>query len=345
MKKRFVLTIDYEVFLGRETAPIEETLIKPTNKLLDILDINKSKMTVFWDILHYYAICQNCNEYPELYIDKKLIEDQIKNIVLKGHDVQMHIHPHWLDAKFENHKWIFRYDRFSIQKLERGDNVSDINSIYGCLTMSKRIMEDFIQQYDSTYKVTSYRAGGYLIEPFAPLITPLNDLGIYIDSSTCPEAKSHKREYSFDFSNYPNKLQYHFSNTPKIIDNKGSFIELPIYILKLSLFDRLRIYMYRKFYAKENKTYPFLGKGVDFGAKKTSLFQYLKNKFGYTTVQLSTDGTNPVLYKFVIEKAPNNAVMILHPKMQNELTFNLLEKDIKDNTIRFVSIKDILRNV
>ena len=38
MKKRFVLTIDYEVFLGRETGPIEETLIKPTNKFISVFN-------------------------------------------------------------------------------------------------------------------------------------------------------------------------------------------------------------------------------------------------------------------------------------------------------------------
>ena len=103
MAKDLILTIDYEVFLGDETGNLREVLIEPTYQLMEILRLNGSKMTVFWDIMHYDALCRLSKEYPRLKEEQLLIEQQIKDLVAEGHDVQMHIHPHWLDAKYNGY--------------------------------------------------------------------------------------------------------------------------------------------------------------------------------------------------------------------------------------------------
>ena len=94
--KKIILTIDYELFLGPKTGNVKDCMIEPTEKLASIIEKNGSRMTVFWDILHYYQLLQLENRYPELKQDKLLIEKQILDLSRRGHDIQLHLHPHWL---------------------------------------------------------------------------------------------------------------------------------------------------------------------------------------------------------------------------------------------------------
>jgi hypothetical protein len=114
---------------------------RPTYKLAEILDINDSKMTVFWDILHYYRLTELENDYPEIKNDRKLIDEQISILISKGHDMQLHLHPHWLDAQYKDGQWKFKYDRFSLHTLSEEENPEKIDTITGCITISKQLME------------------------------------------------------------------------------------------------------------------------------------------------------------------------------------------------------------
>ena len=138
--KEIVLTIDYELFLGKETGTVRECMIEPTKKLASILDKNESKMTIFWDILHYYRLLELEKIYSELSQDRLLIEEQILDLARRGHDIQLHLHPFWFDAKYENSKWNFNYTRFKLHSLSHENNPNDINTIIGCFSISKRLM-------------------------------------------------------------------------------------------------------------------------------------------------------------------------------------------------------------
>ena len=127
--KTFLLTIDYEIFLGMKTGTVEKSMIESTYKLADILDLNNSKMTVFWDILHYYRLTELENEYPELKNDRKLIDEQISFLTSKSHDIQLHLHPHWLDAEYKDGKWKFRYERFNLHALSEENNPENIENL------------------------------------------------------------------------------------------------------------------------------------------------------------------------------------------------------------------------
>ena len=231
--KKIVLTIDYELFLGEKTGNVKTCMIEPTERLASILEKNSSRMTVFWDILHYYRLLELEKSFSELRQDRDLIEKQILNLVSRGHDIQLHLHPHWLDAKYENGKWNFDYKRFKLHNLSDENNPDDINTIIGCVTFSKRLMEKLIKEVNSEYKVNTFRAGGYLIEPFAKIKEALLINEIKIDSSVCLNSFNNRGDFSFNFRSYPNKTQYNFELTPKVLVTTGSFLEVPITTVRI----------------------------------------------------------------------------------------------------------------
>ena len=158
MVKKIILTIDYELHLGDETGTVRECMIEPTKKLVSTIEKNGSRMTIFWDILHYYRLLELEKLFPELKQDKLLIEEQILDLAQRGHDVQLHLHPHWLDATYKNGKWNFTYGRFKLHNLSNENRNGDINTINGCISISKKLMEDLIRKVKPDYKVTSFRA-------------------------------------------------------------------------------------------------------------------------------------------------------------------------------------------
>lgn len=340
--KIFLLTIDYEIFLGTITGTVKECMIEPTEKLLKILDNSNSKMTVFWDILHYYKLNELADKFPELQQDKQEIENQIIKIVKAGHDVQLHIHPHWLDAQYQNGKWIFQYNRFNLHNLSNENRKNDINTITGCISIAKDMLENLIRQVNTNYKVTTFRAGGYLIEPFEKISDALIANEINIDSSVCPGRYKEDGFNAYDFHDYPKNLKYNFAKNPKVISDKGNFIEIPIATIEIPLFRNIYYKLLRKYkYSSLRNSQKGLG-AVDkqFNKQKSKFKKFLSLLIAPHREQFTTDFNFREKFNYLYRKVPGYSTLILHPKLLNNHTLNILEHYLTTNKIHFISIKD-----
>ena len=58
--------------------------------------------------------------------------------------------------------------------------------------------------------------------------------------------------------------------------------------------------------------------------------------------KLTTDNSFNEKYSYLLNKAKNNSTQILHPKMLNEHTLNVLRSKLKGNQIKFISVKDFI---
>ena len=81
---------DYEVFMGGNYKPESEILIEPTDLAMDVFESIEAPVTFFADLLCLWR-------YRELGFDKfpDQVDEQLRQVIRRGHDVQMHIHPHW----------------------------------------------------------------------------------------------------------------------------------------------------------------------------------------------------------------------------------------------------------
>jgi hypothetical protein len=101
-RKEIILKLNYKLFLGKQTGPIKKCMIESIKKLALILEKNDSSMTIFWDILLYYLLLVFEMVYSELKQDRVLINEWILNLAKREHDTSLRLHPHWLNAKYEN---------------------------------------------------------------------------------------------------------------------------------------------------------------------------------------------------------------------------------------------------
>ena len=150
-KKKIILSFDYELFFGDKSGTVQKTLIEPTNALLDTMDKAGLKGTFFVDVMMLKYLKQVGAERTDS--DYKLIVDQLHDLLKRGHRLELHLHPHWVDAKYLGQGlWDFsdfRHYMLSSFSIEEIENMF----LEGYETLTK-----IAHQIDASYKIVAFRA-------------------------------------------------------------------------------------------------------------------------------------------------------------------------------------------
>jgi hypothetical protein len=215
---------DYELFLGGNYCDENEVLIIPTNELLDLFDKLNIPLTLFADvfsILRYKE--QKLLEFPTK------AENQLKDAIQRGHDVQSHVHPHWNFTQIERGTYTTQGNYFLLGNLDT-DPEKLYAKIRNFLMTSRSYLNNLLGQVNENYRCIAFRAGGYGLQPnTAMILKALQDSGFIIDSSVVPGLVLRSRVNEIDFSRAPKTANYYLDSevsTPSK-NNQGIF-EIPI---------------------------------------------------------------------------------------------------------------------
>ena len=214
------ITFDYEIFFGKSKYSIEEVLIDPTNRILDILEKMNVKATFFVDAPMCIKFRNNGDYDIADKIDRQMIE-----MVMKGHDVQLHVHPAWYKAKRKDSEWVFDNAYYSINSFK-----NDEHGIYDIIYETKDYLSKLLNNTYPDYNCIAYRAGGFCIQPEEYILSALKDNNIFVDSSVCKQLYAHTSSHQYDFCDAPCDYHWRFNADSGLLckDNKGEFIEIPI---------------------------------------------------------------------------------------------------------------------
>tara|TARA_B100000508_G_scaffold60116_1_gene46764 strand:- start:40850 stop:41833 length:984 start_codon:yes stop_codon:yes gene_type:complete len=309
------ITFDYELFFGDPTGSAEKCILEPTQRLIEIGERTKTRFTFFIDIGYVIQLEKWSSKFENLSLEYKKVVGQIKTLQEKGHDLQLHIHPHWETASYTNNKWSFKLDGHYKLADFNDEEIQQIVSSY------KSKLESIIGS-----KVNGFRAGGWCLQPFNRFVEIFKKAGIKIDSTVFQGGKMSTKHYYFDFTNAPSKGRYRFDdNLCQEVEN-GSFLELPIggYRYKPGFFWRLYILgrlMPRRhkmigdgnFIAQGGKKYESLKKPI---WDHVSCDGYYSSKLNLITSKFSKEGRSDL-------------VIIGHPKSMTRYSFEQLEKYIR----------------
>jgi hypothetical protein len=282
--------------------------------------------------MHYQKILENIEKYPELKSDKRLIETQIKQLSEQGHDVQLHLHPHWLDAQYQDGQWIL--NDFRYYKLQNLSN----KKIKNIVKTAKQTIEKITHK-----SVFIFRAGGWCIEPFDKITLALQENGIYIDSSIATAKYSYSKIADYDFRGYPKKKVYNFT-TPKKVDKEGFFKEVQISTVKLANY--LIFYDYIKRFLKPIN-FEIFGDGIGIAGKSNPFknsFIIIKRLLLGSRDMLALEFSSELLFRKALVKTDNNSVMIGHPKSLGKKHFEVLEDLFMNKKLQFISLKDFIND-
>ena len=316
------LTYDYELFFGESTGSVQKCIIQPTERLLELSKKHSIAMTFFVDVGYIIKLSEYAHSHHELKEDLSKIEGQLQEIISTGNDIQLHIHPHWEKSFYADGKWNCVTD--NAYKL---DDFSDAEIV----DIVKRY-KFFIDELTGS-KTTTFRAGGWCIQPFNRLKEVFQELEIRYDSSVFPGGKFESTHYAFDFTNAPHKSSYRFEEDVCVENKDGYFTEFPISSYRYNPLFYWRLYAWGRINPVDHK---MLGDGTFLaqpGRKKSVLTNFTWN-------HVSTDGFYAskltTCLKNQLSKGSKEMVIIGHPKSMTNYSFKKLDSFLNENAQKHV---------
>lgn len=220
---RTFLTLDYEVFFGRETGTVARSVVEPADALVKMASRHGARLVFFVDAGFILRLRAEMGRSPRLAADHDAICRQVEALARAGHEIQLHIHPHWEDSHWNGEGWDIDVSRYALQSFAP----SAIHDIVGRYT---RVLRELAGP-DAAF---AYRAGGWVLQPFAKIRSALLAHGVTIDSTVFAGGLSEGKVQPYDFRLAPLKSRWRFDDDPMVETPRGPFLEVPIASRRLS---------------------------------------------------------------------------------------------------------------
>jgi hypothetical protein len=236
-----ILTLDYEIF-GNGAGDVMRDIIQPTNRILEICDRRGVKLTIMFEVGEYWAFKQYDRELRgELgYSPSAEMKNQAIDAIERGHDVQLHLHPQWIGAKFSDGLWYLNVDQWRIADLPNGlGNEGDVFSIIGALYKGKKTLEDMLRSVNPDYECRAFRAGGFYVQPASDVIRAMKAVGIVADTSVV-KGLCIERPWKLDYRNAVSDHGYWWTSD----DDVAGSGEIAKNIVELPVCSQLKPYIY-----------------------------------------------------------------------------------------------------
>jgi hypothetical protein len=213
---QILLSLDYELFFGPRTGTVERCLIRPTHELAEAARRHGAHLSLFVDALYLQRLLDEARRFPRLQRDFDAIRQQLVSLREEGHDIQLHLHPHWKDSSFDGEQWQLDTKRYRLHDFSTSETTSMVAS-------AKELLTNLIGD-----TIFAFRAGGWCLQPFAKIAPALLAQSIWLDSTVFAGGISDDQERWFDFSSAPLKDFWRFRGDPTSEEPHGPFVEVPI---------------------------------------------------------------------------------------------------------------------
>lgn len=217
-----IFTLDYEIHGNGEGCP-HELMVEPTGRLLRLFDEYGAKLTIMADVAEIlkfkeFAIQTGRDDFH--YHD---IAAQLQNAVRGGHDVQLHIHASYFNARHDGQRWLQDWSEYDFAGLS-------LERLYEIVRQGKTELESLLQPMNPDYRCFVFRAANWSVNPGRNVIQALLNNGIKVDTSIFKYGRR-KGIVNFDYTSAESELipwrvgKDDFCSR----DDQGKLWEFPIY--------------------------------------------------------------------------------------------------------------------
>jgi hypothetical protein len=325
---RILLAFDHELSLGG-AENYRRNLFDPTDRLIALAERIRVPITLFTDVL----CAGRFREWdPRGFFEP--YREQLRRALQGGHDVQLHIHPHWVDSTYAGGK--FRPSRsFSLGEFNSREAPNDIR---GIVRQGVELLTELCRESDPGYRCVAYRAGGYNLAPeTATILSALYDSGIRIESSVIKGFYFRSNISEVDFRQMPKRANWFIPlQGPIGAEADHGLWEVPIAGRPRGTWNNLPHLVKRVLYRK--RIFSSGGRGLHEG-RNTSLRLKLERLFPRSAWSLSfdtyTDSVEGLLkilryhMKAHEEDAELACSTVSHPKSMGDYALGLMEGFVK----------------
>jgi len=318
-----IITVDYEIF-GNGRGDVRKHIIKPMNDLINIAKRYSVPLTIMFEVYEYLAYEKFNDEFKKRleYSPARKIKSQIIGAYNDGHDVQLHIHPQFVDMEYKNGNFILKYPTFSIGDFPQ-------NKIYKILKKGK----DVVREITNTDPVVIRLSNMPWDEPPENALKPIADLNFKAHSLALSE---NSKNTSCGF--------WKINNT--------NIFEIPIYTMPVSFWEYFtirRLLVMGYLYANDLSN---IKHGTPPKTKNTGHKKYLaKWDFSKLNAKQMIHFLDIALKKYNYKELEIPLVMIGHTKdFFNKRNFEKFleivgKKYASHNIAQFTTFKDFLKVV
>ena len=314
---QLLLSLDYEIFFGKNCGSVEKCILHPTQQLLTLLNKYDCKVSLFVDAGFLVKLKEYAVDFPFLQWQYAAIKKQLQALSSQGHDIQLHIHPHWEDSYYDGNAWVINTRRYRLHDF----SPQEINEI---VTSYKQELESCSEQ-----TIFAFRAGGWCLQPFDEIKQALQDNNIWLDSTVFAQGHSDDPTRWFKFNQIPTKAYWHFDDDPLTALQDGYFTELPISATKTSPLFFWKLALRKKI--SSHLFTPF-GDGQAMLASRSYYIERLtKTTYGPVMLDGSKAGQLEKAFKEHLKLADKNSIFNVmgHPKSLSPYSLIKLENFIR----------------
>jgi hypothetical protein len=186
-----VLVDDWELS-GNGSGDVRQLQFEPLRRLVSIYNRLGIHGSFNAEVMQQITFRQHQDQHTELKTLADEWDDTVRETFRQGHDIQLHIHPQWQNAEYQDGRWkltadwsILNYSReAALQMLQRG----------------KEYLEKLLKDIDPHYRCVSFRSGAWCIAPSPHMLDLLVQLGIVFDMSIVAGVKYDTRNIKLDYT-------------------------------------------------------------------------------------------------------------------------------------------------
>ena len=307
------LSLDVELFFGARSGTPERCIIEPLSAIEQLSVKRGAFLTLFIDAGYLCALKRASATNVVARQDLQKLSVFLGGLSRRGHDLQLHIHPHWEDAELNGANWRFPLHRYKLDDFSLTD-ADDIIDRYGNAIAELSGNRPF-----------AYRAGGWCMPDFSRYGQAFLRHGVWLDSTAFAGGVEQSASHSFDFRELPELDLWRFSDDVSVADANGPFVEIPIAATRASPAHYWAVALRRKLGGAEHR--PF-GNGAAVPSPAGSLFRKL---VAPSACVISVDGSKSSLLAAALRRRrksnPNAHFVVMgHPKAVTRNSLRDLER-------------------
>lgn len=300
-----LITLDYELFFGGRAGTVNRCLIDPTDALRMQANRLGCHLVFFVDAGMLVRMKNEALRHPSVARDFDQVRKQLEQLVAEGHDIQLHVHPHWEDSHWCDTGWMMNTSRYRLHQFDQKDILRIVKEY-----------RDVLADVTGCEDICAYRAGGLALQPFAQIAASLSGSGIVIDSSVMPGQHVVDEALGFDFRVAPIKGSWRFATDPNLPCANGDFLEIPISSTRAPALTKISSAVSKRLGPVKHAIYGD-GSSVNSSSPRRSMSRFLR-LFGAEPVAATLDGYKSVLlkgaYREHVQLESSTFVVIGHPK-------------------------------
>lgn len=344
-KLKLILSFDHELALGG-TSCYKTNLFTPTDRIISLANKLGVPITLFTDIL--------CAKRFEEWDNEGFFNPyskQLERALRSNHDVQLHIHPHWIDSDYRNGEFI----PSKSFKLSDFHNRQWPNNIQGIVEQAIDFLKKICGEYKTDYSCIAYRAGGYNLFPNTEtILSSLYNSGIRIESSVTKGYYFKSGISEVNFRKMPKKANWFISQQGPIdLEADSGLYEVPIAGRPRGSINNIPFLFKRILY--KSRAYDCKGIGIHQG--HTPILEKIKRLFPKSVWMLSFDNYTEsveslmkiMTYHLNCHKNDKTIICssISHPKSMGEYGLSLMEGFVQrmrkdyDDRVQFCTYQQI----